>query len=165
MKITQKSIIYMPQKSTKVKTVFCWPNWSKQWNFPEWSRPSLWLVARIDSSVWGPSRCPNQVQDSSLEGLWLYFPTPLEFLNLELIWPLKSHFSQGSFLQLKKGAESQNLHVFWAFGSPNLHKIWNPSIGKCIFAWKFQKCRVFPVLSCPHDWSRAGWDHSNGQNL
>ena len=158
MKITQKSIIYMPQNSTKMKTVFCWPNWSKQANFPNRSRTFTALFEGLPG-------VPIRYKIARWKGMRVYFPTPPEFLNLELIWPLKSHFSQDSFLQLKIGAESPNLHVFWAFGSPNLHKIWNPSIGKCIFAWQFQKCKVFPVLSCPHVWSRAGWDQSNGQNL
>ena len=73
----------------------------------------------------------------------VYFPSQVEFLDLELIWPLKSQFSQGHFLQLKKWAESQNFDVFWAFGGPNLKIKLTPSIGNSSFCMPFPKMSTF----------------------
>ena len=77
------------------------------------------------------------------KALCVYFPSQVECLDLELIWPLKSQFSQGHFLQLKKWAESQNFDVFWAFGGPNLKIKLTPSIGNSSFCMPFPKMSTF----------------------
>ena len=70
----------------------------------------------------------------------VYFASQVEFLNLVLIWPLKNHFSQGHFLQLKKWAESHFFDVFWAFGGPNL------KIRLLLSIDNFSLCMPFPKM-------------------
>jgi len=114
-----------------------WQNWL-EWSRPllEWSRP---FAATFD---WVPL-----VQIMCKMAHWkdwsIYFPSQVEFMDLELIWPLKSQFSQGHFLQLKKWAESQFFDVFWAFGGPNLKIKLLPSIGWFIFCMPFPKMSTF----------------------
>ena len=72
---------------------------------PDWSRT---LTALFEGLTGVQIRC----KIARWKGLRVYFPAPPEVVNLELIGPLKSHFSQDIFLQLKIVAESQNLHVF-----------------------------------------------------
>ena len=78
MKITPKFLIYMPKSHPRVKTVFCWPKWSNLAIFPEWSRP---FVALVEGLPGVQIRC----KIARWKGLGVYFPTQVEFLNLELI--------------------------------------------------------------------------------
>jgi len=143
MKIIHTSIIYKYKWSSKVKTEFLSlksQNWQVQleWSRPllEWSRPFAALFE------WVPV-VQIKCKMAHWKALSVYFPSQVEFLDLELIWPLKSQFSQGHFLQLKKWAESQNFDVFWAFGGPNLKIKFLPSIGNFSFCMPFPKMSTF----------------------
>ena len=95
---------------------------------------------------------------SCWKGLWVYFPTQLEFLNLVVIFPSKIAISQDCFLCVKNVAESHFLLVFWLSGGPKLHKISCPWMSICNFSWQIWKCWVFAKWSCQDEGSHGGWD-------
>jgi len=95
------------------------------------------------------------------KGIDVYFPTQVEFLNFVVICPSKIAISQDCFLCVKNVAESHFLLVFLLSGGPKLSEISWKLLRKCIFAWKIQKCWVFPKWSCPTKGSRT----VGGENL
>ena len=95
----------------------------------------------------------------------VYFPSQVDFRNLVLIWPLKNHFSQGHFLQLKKWAESQFLGVFWAFGGSKLKIKLPPSTGNFYFCIPFPKMPSLQNSEQPFKMISPGVRPNRGQNL
>ena len=159
MKVTQKSINYMPKWSIQVKTVLNWPNWSKNRQILLY-RSHLWLYRShlLAALFEGLPEVQIRCRIAHWKGLEVYFPTQLELLNLELIWPSKIKSPKTAFCNSKRGQKVKIWLYFELLGAQISTKIWNPSIGKCIFAWKIQPYKVFPIPSCIDYRSRTGWD-------
>ena len=57
------------------------------------------------------------------KALPVYFPTQMKFLDLAIICPSKTSFSQDCFLWVQKVAERSFLACFWPLGNPELDGI------------------------------------------
>lgn len=129
-------------------------NGSKMTLFPLRVAPNSLCIVPSWSLFWALVCVENVSMLACWKSCPVYFPTQLEFLNLKLIFPSKTSFSQDCYLCFKKVAESPFLGVFWPLGGPDLFKISCPDTNSRDFQWKSK----FAQICCNVDWrSPMGW--------
>ena len=101
--------------------------------FPLCAAPFSLCVTLLWGLFWGTCRCPKCAQVGLFKILSWLFSNTIKFLNLVLICPYTSPFSQDCFLCVKKVAERPFLGVFWPLGDPKLVKISCPDTNRRIF--------------------------------
>ena len=92
----------------------------------------------------------------------VYFPTQEEFLNLVLICPYKSSFSQHCFWCIKIGAEMSFFERFWPLGDSNHAQISCPSTSSCDFTCWIQKYKPF-VIWISQSYGSRQWHDAQGE--